>query len=84
MISDTLSDASAEIKRYQADMPECYDEIRDIIDEVTSAMDKLRYLLDSAKAAPELLEALLYAQRRLAKQGQEYEIIDDAITQATT
>ena len=46
MISDTLSDAAAEIRDYQQRMPEVYGPIRPEIDRVLRAMDRLRVYLD--------------------------------------
>lgn len=46
MISDTLSDAGAEIEEYQNSMPECYDGLRDQIETVKVVMDALRAYLD--------------------------------------
>ena len=47
MISDILSDAVDQIRRYQRDMPSCYDGIRRRIDTVVAVMDDLRAELDT-------------------------------------
>jgi hypothetical protein len=47
MISDVLADASAEIKTYQASMPDVYDDWTEEIDQVTQAMDALRIKFDT-------------------------------------
>jgi hypothetical protein len=46
VISDVLSDAVAEIERYQRDMPGCYDGLRDQIEAAKAVMDALRTYLD--------------------------------------
>jgi hypothetical protein len=47
MISDVLSDAIREIKRYQNEMPDSYEDIRPEIDTVTTVMNNLRAYLDN-------------------------------------
>jgi len=47
MISDVLSDAIAEIRQYQAEMPEVYGKIKRKIDTVVTIMDALRAELDA-------------------------------------
>lgn len=47
MISDVLSDAANQIRRYQAEMPENYEAIRPRIDAVVRVMDELRAYLDT-------------------------------------
>jgi hypothetical protein len=47
MISDVLSDAAFEIRRYQKEMPDFYEQSRDRIDKVVAAMDALRIFFDT-------------------------------------
>jgi hypothetical protein len=47
MISDVLSDAAFKIRRYQAEMPDCYEQSRDRIDKILAAMDALRVFFDA-------------------------------------
>jgi hypothetical protein len=47
MISDTLSDAVAAIRRYQRRMPEVYGQLEIEIARVIVVMDELRVKLDS-------------------------------------
>ncbi len=47
MISDTLSGASHEIKKYLADDPVVYADLRSEIDSVVEQMDSLRIKLDT-------------------------------------
>lgn len=47
MISDVLSDAIAQIKIYQAELPAVYDAIRPEIDRTIHEMEVLRIKLDT-------------------------------------
>lgn len=47
MISDTLSDAIAEIERYQREEPDAYEHYAPLIKATIQAMDGLRRLLDT-------------------------------------
>ena len=47
MISDTLCETLDEIERYQRDMPQCYDDIRDRIEAVKAEMRGLQMYLDA-------------------------------------
>ncbi len=47
MISDVLSEADAEIRRYLRDMPDVYAADREKIQTVLAAMDSLRAYLDT-------------------------------------
>jgi DNA-directed RNA polymerase specialized sigma subunit len=59
MISDTLSDAVAEIDRYLRDFPQCYrGAIRSEIIAVREAMDALRCELDRPPTDEEIEQSL--------------------------
>ena len=47
MISDTLSDAAAEIRRYLAEQPEVYAHVRPKIDVALAVLDAIRMELDT-------------------------------------
>jgi hypothetical protein len=47
MISDTLSDAAAEIRRYLKDMPHVYADTAPLIGDLLKKMDTVRALLDA-------------------------------------
>ena len=47
MLSDTLSEAIEEIERYQREMPDVYDYIKEEINQVKEAMRKLQIELDT-------------------------------------
>jgi len=47
MISDVLFKAIEEIERYQNDLPQCYDEIREEINAVKETMRALQIKLDT-------------------------------------
>lgn len=47
MISDTLFEAVRDIRRYQKELPQCYVELKDRIDDVVEQMDSLRRVLDT-------------------------------------
>jgi peptidoglycan hydrolase CwlO-like protein len=47
MISDVLFEAIEEIERYQNDLPQCYDEIREEINAVKETMRALQIKLDT-------------------------------------
>ncbi len=51
MISDILSDAIDEIRRYQREMPNVYDDIKPKIEKVVAVMDGLRAELDTPPAS---------------------------------
>lgn len=47
MISDVLSDAHAEISRYQREMPDVYDAISAELEDLKQRMERVRIWLDS-------------------------------------
>ena len=48
MISDVLSDTVAEMRRYLAEFPECYDgEVRPHLDKLIADMEAMRIKLDT-------------------------------------
>jgi len=47
MISDVLSDALIEIKRYREEMPQCYDSLKSVLDPLVEHMTSVRILLDT-------------------------------------
>jgi hypothetical protein len=47
MISDTLSDAASEIRRYLKDMPHVYADTAPLIHDLLVKMDTVRILLDT-------------------------------------
>jgi len=46
MLSDLLSETVDDIRYYQREMPECYDDLREWIDSVVREMEALRGYLD--------------------------------------
>ena len=59
MISDTLSDAVAEIEEYQRDMPDVYADLAVEIDVVKTVMDGLRTVLDAAPSQSDVFGKLV-------------------------
>jgi len=62
MLSDTLSDAIHEIRRYQNEMPEQYADIREWVDAVVQEMEALRRYLDLP-----FMHKQIYAMRQLLR-----------------
>jgi hypothetical protein len=52
MLSDALHEAVEEIEKYQRDYPKVYDAMKDEIEPVKVAMNKLRQKLDAPPSVP--------------------------------
>src|SRR5437016_2572594 len=63
MISDTLSDAVADIEEYQRNMPDAYADLIAEIEMVKVVMDSLRIVLDAAPGQPKEFEKLIQELR---------------------
>lgn len=61
MISDILSDAVSELRRYMQEQPEVYADTKHMIDPLINHMDALRAFLDSRQPAmtPEEQQAFI-------------------------
>ncbi len=65
MIGDVLYDAIQELERYQREMPDSYDDMRDEIEACKNAMRKLRRKLDLPPDVLDPLSPLALAKKKL-------------------
>jgi hypothetical protein len=56
MISDVLSEAIDEIRDYQAELPECYESYRPMLEELLVHMDRVRAEFDRSPSTPTTLK----------------------------